>query len=195
MKKILEVFKRIKLKTIILLIVLLAFNSYAWFIYASKVSGSFTAHITSWNVEFQSGEEETVTNINFIVDRIYPGMETYSQTLTVYNKGEMQATLSYEIKSITILENEYQIDEETTSEDLQNMIQNDFPFHINISVDNTNLSAGNGEAQFNISLEWAFESGEDDIDTYWGEKAYEFYSIHASQPSITMEIEISAIQQ
>ena len=195
MDKILNVLKKIKLKTLILLIVLLAFNSYAWFIYANKVSGSLTAHVTSWNVQFQVGEEETTTNIKFEVDRIYPGMETYEKTLIAHNKGEMKAILSYEIKSVSILGNIYKIDEQTTSEDLKNVIENNFPFKINITVDNENIEAENGEGQFNISMQWPFESGNDEIDTYWGEKAYEFYAVNPGKTSIVMDIEITATQQ
>ena len=35
-----------------------------------------SVHVSSWNVEFSIGEDETVTNILIEVERVYPGMET-----------------------------------------------------------------------------------------------------------------------
>ena len=55
--------KYLTLKTLIILVVLLAFNSYAWFVFATKVSGGLTAHVTSWNITFQIGDDETITNV------------------------------------------------------------------------------------------------------------------------------------
>lgn len=194
-KTIKTIFKKVKLKTLLLLIVLLMFNSYAWFIYATRVSGSITANIASWNISFQAGEEETTTNIEFKVDRIYPGMETYSETIRATNKGEMKAVLSYEIESVTILGTKYQVTDTTTSENLFNMIQNDFPFKINISADNTTLEAETGEAKITVTLEWPFESGDDITDTNWGERAYEYYAVHPGQTSVIVQMKIVANQQ
>ena len=42
--------KYIKLRTLLILVVLLVFNSYAWFVFATKVSGGLTAHVTSCNI-------------------------------------------------------------------------------------------------------------------------------------------------
>lgn len=189
------IFKKVKLKTILLLIVLLMFNSYAWFIYATRVSGSITANIASWNISFQAGEEETTTNIDFKVDRIYPGMEKYSETIKATNKGEMKAVLSYEIESVTILGTKYQVTDTTSSEDLFYMMQNDFPFKINILADNTTLEAETGEAKITVTLEWPFESGDDTIDTKWGERAYEYYAVHPGQTSVNVQMKIVANQQ
>ena len=45
--------KYVKLRTLIILVVLLVFNSYAWFVFATRVSGGLSAHVTSWNVTFK----------------------------------------------------------------------------------------------------------------------------------------------
>ena len=224
------IFKKIKLRTLIVLILLLMFNTYAWFIYSTKVSGSFTTHITSWNLEFRAGDEVITTNVPFTVDRIYPGMEPYTDTVTVKNKGEMSATLKYKINSITILgdtittgdtititsgniatmkirfnDSTIKIDDEVTitSEYIEYIIANEYPFSITISVDNTDLQAETGEGQFEISLKWLFESENNEIidgmnaderDTFWGEKAYTYYSVNPEEASIYMNIDITASQ-
>ena len=75
METLVKVLKKIKIKNIIILILLIIFNTYAWFIYATRVSSSLTVHISSWNVEFSIGEDETVTNILIEEERIFPGIE------------------------------------------------------------------------------------------------------------------------
>lgn len=195
MKKILKMIKnRVKLSTLMILLVLLIFNSYAWFVYATKVSTGFSAHVSSWNVQFETGEGEIVTNMEFNVERIYPGMKDYSQTLTVYNRGETEATLIYEIKSIIILGTEYEIEENMTTEQILEMIQNRFPFKIDIVVENANLTPESDRGSFTISVKWPFESGNDQLDTLWGESAYDFYNLNPNKECIEMNIQIKAIQ-
>lgn len=189
-----RIVKKVKLRTLILLIILLSFNSYAWFIYATKVSGGLTAHITSWNIKFKAGEQEITTEVVFEVDKIYPGMEPQSKTLTAYNSGEMKALLSYRIREIRILQETYTVDENLTQEQLIEQLQG-YPFKLSFSIDNTNLNAENGSSKFVISLSWEFESGNDALDTQWGEKAYEYTRKNPNSSSIHVEVDVSAVQQ
>ena len=196
MIKILKIIlKKVKLRTIIVLIVLLTFNAYAWFIYATRVSGGITAHISSWNVEFQAGEDDSTTNISIDVDRIYPGMETYTKIISAKNSGETKAKLSYEIKLIRILGTTYSIEQGHTQDELLNIIKNNFPFSISISIDNEELEAGGGDGSITFLVEWPLESGDDDLDTYWGEASYEYYKNNPNTTSINIVIEMKATQQ
>lgn len=190
---IIRIIKTVKLKTLILLIVLLSFNSYAWFIYATKVSSGMNAHITSWNVKFKAGDEDITTNVVFDVDKIYPGMEDQTKTLTAYNEGEMIAQLSYDIKQIRILDTTYTASETLTSEEIESLLA-DYPFKLTFAIDNSNLNAENGSATFIIMLTWDFESGDDALDTAWGERAYEYNKNNPNSPSIHAEIEVRATQ-
>lgn len=194
MEKIVRILKKIKIKNIIILILLLIFNAYAWFVYATKVSSDLSVHISSWNVEFSVGEDETVTNILIEVDRIYPGMETFEKKVTVKNKGEIKAELDYEIISLKILDETYEIGENVSSEQLENKIKTEYPFKINIYKDDTELSAGTGSGIFSVTLDWPFESGDDELDTLWGNKAYEYYSINPGKKSIQIQLKLSAQQ-
>ena len=63
MEKIVKIIKKVKIRNIIILILLIMFNTYAWFIYATKVATDISVHIASWNVEFATGADETTTNI------------------------------------------------------------------------------------------------------------------------------------
>ena len=52
----------------------------------------------------------------------------------------------------------------------------------------------NGSADFDIKLVWNFESGDDALDTKWGEMAYEYNKNHPSSSSIYVEVDVSATQ-
>ena len=45
-------FRKVRLRTIFLLAITLASNSFAWFIYTTKVSSNITAKVREWNVTF-----------------------------------------------------------------------------------------------------------------------------------------------
>ena len=197
MERIVKVLKKIKLRNLIILVLLLAFNTFAWFIYATRVSLDLSAHVSSWNVEFVSGSEEITTNMEIVVDRIYPGMENFERTIEVHNKGETPAILTYEIQTLKIMEETFEVSEETgiTSEDLQNKIETEYPFKIDINTGDENIIEGNKQGNFKITIDWPFESGDDEVDTYWGNKAYEYYSLNPGSQSIVLKLELIATQQ
>lgn len=186
--------KKIKISHIIILIMLLLFNTLAWFIYATEVSTSLSAHVTSWDVEFASGEGEISNEMEINLDRIYPGMDTYENNIEVLNKGEAGASLSYRFKSITILGEKFEVGENMTSEELEEKIKNEYPFKINITKDVEELEQGQ-KGFFRITVEWPYESGNDELDTYWGNKAYEFYSLNPGEKSLYIELELIATQK
>lgn len=187
--------KYLTLKALIVLVVLLAFNSYAWFVFATKVSGGLTASVVAWDITFQVGDSETITNIEIDVSKIYPGMETYTKEISAKNSGESEANLAYKYKFLTLLGEEYIVGENITQEELESKIQNEYPFKISVTVDKTELTTGFEEAHFTIKVEWAYESGDDDADTYWGEKAYEFKRDHPNEDCLKLGIILSAEQK
>lgn len=187
--------KYIKLHTLIVLIVLLAFNSYAWFIFATKVSGGLSAHVTSWDVTFQVGDEEDVTSVVIDVSQIYPGMETYEKTVIVKNVGETIADIYYEFKEFTIFGDTYKVGDGYTQEELDSKIANDYPFKIEVVVDNTELEALSGYGTFTISVNWPYESGDDEEDTYWGQRAYEYYQENPTETGLQLVIQLVAEQK
>lgn len=194
MEKIVRILKKIKIKNIVILILLLTFNAYAWFIYATRVSSSLSVHVSSWNVEFSVGEDETVTEILIEVERIFPGMETYEKTITVKNKGEIRAQLGYEVRGLKIMDESYKVGENITMEELENKIKTDYPFKINIVKEDSSLQQGTGEGTITVTVEWPFESGDDQLDTLWGNKAYEYYSLNPGEKSILIDVVLTAQQ-
>lgn len=194
MEKIVKIIKKVKIRNILILILLIIFNTYAWFVYATRVATDISVHIASWNVEFATGEDETTTNILVQVDRAYPGMENYLKEITVKNKGEMKAKLDCKIKSLKVMDDKYVVGENTTDEELKNKIETEYPFKINITKDDSELSQGIGDGKFSISVEWPYESGDDEKDTLWGNKAYEYYKTNPDKKSIEIQLELVAKQ-
>lgn len=171
------------------------FNTYAWFIYATKVATTLSVHVSSWNVEFVSSEGESIKDLVIEVERIYPGMENFEKTIEVRNKGETKASLSYEMQSLRVMGETFQVSDTLTSEELENQIKEKYPFKITVQKDDEGFMDGTGNGSFNIKIEWPFESGKDDIDTYWGNKAYEYYSLNPGEKSIELKLKLIATQQ
>ena len=120
-KKVLNVIKKkVKLSNLILLVVLLMFNSYAWFIYNTKVNTSISAKIEAWDIAYISDGIRETQNIILDVEKIYPGMTTYTHQITVNNNGDTEAELSFAVKKVEILGQVYEVNETTTAQDLYN---------------------------------------------------------------------------
>ena len=196
MKKILSIIKRIRLSSLLLLIVLFAFGSYSWMVFVTKVSTGLSAHVTAWDFEFVSGDDEVSTEIIFNVDQIYPGMDDFLQVVTIKNNGELAGELTFEIKKMVILGQTYEQSETITAQDLMDMMKNDFPFEITVSVDgqDNNIIGVGGATNVNIKLIWPFESGNDELDTKWGEDAYEFYKNNPDGTSVHIELVLKIMQ-
>ena len=196
MEKIVKILKKIKLRNILILLLLLAINTYAWFIYTTKVSASLTAHVSAWDVEFVAKEVGISSNLLIEVDRIYPGMETFERIVEVKNRGEVNVALSYDIESLKIMDEYYEVSETSglTSQDIETKMTTDYPFKIKIQKDDSGLLAGTADGQFKITVEWPYESGDDELDTLWGNKAYQYYSLNPGAKCIELKLRLNATQ-
>ena len=94
-----KILKKVRLKTLFLLAITLASNSFAWFIYTTKVSSNISAKVREWNVTFEANGQAVEKTIEINIDSLYPGMNAYNQTLTAANSGESKAQITYEIVS------------------------------------------------------------------------------------------------
>lgn len=201
MDKIIKIMKKIKIRNILVLIVLFAFNAYAWFIYTTKVSMNLTAHVSAWDVEFVSEQGGITSDVNVVVERVYPGMEPFERVIQVNNRGEVTANLRYEVRSAKIMDEYYEVgqinpatSQEYTPTDIENILTNNYPFEVSIDIDETGFGTVDGIGYYTITVSWDFESGDDDLDTYWGSKAYDFYENHPGEESIEINILLIATQ-
>ena len=187
-----KILKKVRLKTLFLLAITLASNSFAWFIYTTKVSSNISAKVREWNVTFEANGQVVEKTIEINIDSLYPGMDAYNQTLTAANSGESKAQITYEIVSTNILGDNL-VNYNYSNEDILNYLKNNYPFTIEISSTNSIIEP-NGEEKINITVSWPYESGDDEKDTYWGNLAYNDHQANPGKPSIGLVIKISAIQ-
>ncbi len=186
--------KALNLRTVIMLIVLLAFNSFAWFIYASQVNTSLSVHVAGWNVQFD--QDTTSTPFIMSVASAYPGMTTFSQSLNMSNGGEVDAHLSFTIIRARVGTTVYDTETQpgVTSASIIQALANDYPFKIQFTLaggEDGILSVGEN-ATFAGSVSWGLDDNDDDVDTYWGELASKFYRgecppYAATEPFIKIE--------
>ena len=194
MKKIFKIIKKIKLRHLIILLFLLMFNTYAWFIYTTKVNTTIDAHVSSWNVEFISKEGGVESNLLVSVDKIYPGMTPFEYDVNVKNEGEMKAKLDYEIRTIRIMDDNYIVSDTLSSQEIENQIKQKYPFKINIISNDSKMDPKGGTGNFKIIVSWDYESGDDSKDTAYGNKAYQFYKDNPDEKSIEMNLILKAVQ-
>ena len=65
---------------------------------------------------------------------------------------------------------------------------------ISFDLDNPHLAAVTGVEKYTVTIAWSYESGNDTLDTYWGERAYTFINETVNEPCIRLDIKIK-IQQ
>ena len=191
---------------LIFLIVLIASNSFAWFIYATKVDSSVDVHVRAWNVVFEAEDTEITSTINFPVDSIYPGMEDFEYEIKAYNNSEVSARLMYNLLEANILGTQYVTVEgrgelgetplatDLTSDELESMLANDYPFSITIDVSNEYIDEEDGLEQYTFNVVWPYEQDDDEADTTWGVAAYNYKESNPGDPCITLKVKIIITQ-
>lgn len=200
--------RRLTLRTIFMLSLTLIFNTYAWFLYITTVSTNMQVHVDAWSVNFQVDGTTIEKEFLLEIEHAYPGMQDIEKTVTINNSGEKIADLSYTIASVRILDDTYVVESELTTEEkatltgteikitteeMNRMLQEDFPFKINVTCSSTQLDI-NADATVSMSFTWAYESGNDALDTQYGVDSYKYYEDNAGKPAIEAKIKIRAQQ-
>ena len=189
--KLKQIKKRIRKRTLFFLVIALIANSFAWFIYTNKVSNSITTGVRSWKITFDQDGQDLEENVEFNFDDIYPGIDTQVKQIDITNNGEMTAYISYQIESIQIFDETY-TKENYTQEQLINILNNNYPFKLSFINSDTEITVGQ-TGYFTATLNWPFESGDDEADTYYGKKSYEFKE-ESNEPQIKVIVKIKASQ-
>ena len=190
------IFKRTRVSTILLLFITFASSTFAWFVYATKVSSGITAHIEAWNILFTNEDNTIEEYINFYIPSLYPGMEDYNDSITAYNLGERRAKVYYQIVNVRVFNTVYNIEGGSySSAQMESILANQFPFHTTFSLTDTEISSNSGRTTFSLNVTWPFESNNDALDTYWGNESYNYSSNNPGQPSLEIVVKISAVQQ
>jgi hypothetical protein len=196
----------IKPARIIILIVFIMANTFAWFIYANKVNSNINVHVKGWNVTFEANQNQITNQVNVTVDDLYPGMTDYEYNISAYNNSEVTASLTYEIIEARILNDTYVTVEgrgsrgetvlstDLLSADLEEMLAEDYPFTITLSTTGTLLNTNNGQQDFYLNVEWPYENNQDALDTTWGIAASNYKTSHPNSPSISLIVKLIITQ-
>lgn len=172
----------------------------AWFAYSGISSVKTDIDVKAWYIELEKDGEPISNDISVTVPEIYPGMEPYSETISIKNLGDSNAQVKYNIVSVRILDNardSYTIDNiNVISQSVEDIISHDYPFHVNMNVSKHYIEAHTGESEFTISVTWPLDSGNDLFDSQWGEKAYRFQTNvnNANLPAIQVVVSVTAEQ-
>ncbi len=199
---------KINLLTIIMVVISFGSVTFAWFAYSGIASVATEVDVKAWYIEMEQDGSVVTNHINISFDDIYPGMDTVTETITVNNLGDADAILRHYITSARVLdkpEDSYTaVDDLDKSEEIEDILAHDYPFHVNITTDEEVAVARTGSINFNVSISWPLDAGHDDIDSYWGNQAYYFNNAENAllvadptyqvRPSIELELELIAEQ-
>ncbi len=186
--------KKHKIKTLLFLFLALVANTYAWFLYNRVVNANMSAHIKSWQVTIDGAMNDT---LEFEIDDLYPGMDDYEDSVELTNEGEMDATVSFSLRSIRILDQTYEVG--VNGETVQSLTErlDDYPFEISFEASNTNVAAHGGKSELRLYITWDFGEGdpeEDALDTEWGENSYDFHASNPDTPSVEIVVDVTVAQ-
>lgn len=191
-KKVKKLKKRLRRSTLFFLVLMLITNSFAWFIYTSKVSNSINAHVKSWLVTFDQDGNPLEDTVEFTIDSIYPGMKDFTDSITISNSGETTAYITYQVTSIKVFD-EVLDTSSYTSDELISFLNTKYPFLLTFEVSDDEIETSN-TSSFNVKLSWPYESGRDELDTYYGKKSYDFSQNYPEENQIEIVVKIKASQ-
>lgn len=149
----------------------------AWFAYSGLASASTEIGVKAWYIELEKNGEAVSHNITISLSEIHPGMEPVNEIIKIKNKGDSNAQVKYSIVSARMLGDEkdnYIVNEETTSPYVEDQLAHEYPFNININLSKQYILAKDDEAMFEVSASWPLDSGNNELDSLWGNNAYNF---------------------
>lgn len=205
MKKKYKIYLKVNIMSLIFLAVSFISVTLAWFAYSGLAKVSTEVNIKAWLIELEKNGKSVSNDIVISLSEIYPGMENITEIIDIKNMGDSDAQLSYSIISARILnEYDYEIDETTTSEYVEDMLAHEFPFHINMNLSKNYILSHGEQSSFEVSVSWPLDSDHDALDSTWGQKAYQFNTNEEVQksldenyqikPSIQIKISVTAEQ-
>lgn len=151
----------------------------AWFAYSGLTDVSTEIGVKAWYIKFDKKVDSN--NIVISLDDFYPGMETKSEKIKISNLGDSDAQIKYSILSARILNDNLE-NTFTNSIELEDSLSHDYPFHIDINLKKDFALSGGDESEFMVSVSWPLDSNQDELDSLWGSKSYEFLTEQQSLP-------------
>ncbi len=208
MKKRLKIYLKLNLMSLVFIIISFISVTLAWFAYSGLSEAQTIIDVKTWYIELEKDGEKVSNNRIISLSEIYPGMDTVKEVVKIKNLGDSDAQVKYSIVSARILDNSddnYIInDTDVQSYFVEDNLSHNYPFHINLSLSKSYALSKEGESIFEVSVSWPLDSGNNEFDTLWGTKAYQFQkneedkktadANYQVQPSIQVIISVTAEQ-
>ena len=197
-----KVYLKINIVSILFAVVSLISVTLAWFAYSGLAAARTEVDVKAWYIEFEKNNQSVSNNIVISLDDIYPGMEPKTEVINIKNLGDTEAKLKYKISRARILDSNadyYEMNNNTTSDYIEDVISHNYPFHIDIALDKLYIDAKE-QAVFKVNVTWPLDSGNDALDSLWGRKAYQYdqaqeeLETEEKAPSIEVTINVTAEQ-
>lgn len=181
-----------KLNIVSLFFIALSFMSItlAWFAYSGLTDVSTEIGVKAWYIEFDKKTESN--NVVITLDDVYPGMETKSERVKISNLGDSDAQISYTVLAARLLDENLE-QTITNSDELEDALAHNYPFHININLDKGYAKEHGGESEFIVSVSWPLDSNQDSLDSEWGSKSYNYLEQQAKLPEEERESQIKIV--
>ena len=184
----------VKLQILLLFSVMLIASTYAWWKLPKSKTENLRGTIETWEIEYsiddnQILEEEVVIS----VDDFQPGMIDFKKAINIRNFGTKGTKIKYELTSVKLFGEEVLDDMKANDEIRQagstvnlfvNSNEQKYPFNICYMYDKTHIdgkylddkTTPDSVSKITFFASWDYEKGTDNLDTYIGKKAYEFYN-------------------
>lgn len=137
------------------------FATLAWFTYTMILDTKVDVNVSSWQVDFKDNTAVLGTDMSFQVGNFYPGMEDdqYAKMLEIENLGDRPAAIEYDIKSLKILGQEYQIKKEASASDSQYTVYIGESINEEDGIKTTKILNNSSKFPFEIVLTQTIEIG------------------------------------
>ena len=177
MKRIIKKMKKLNFTSVVFLVLSLISSTFAWFAFNNIVNHDMNIDIKAWNVEISEGDGSVSNKLDITLDGFYPGVESTSKTLTISNRGDIDSVVSYKINYLRIFD---EVEDVRDQEALLDSLAHNYPFTFNFSLDK-NILEKSDDAHFSYSISWPLDSGDDNLDSTWGKRAYDFVTEEAKK--------------
>lgn len=197
-----KVFLKINIVSILFAVVSLISVTLAWFAYSGLATARTEVGVKAWYIEFEKDNEPVSNDIVISLEDIYPGMEPRKEEITIKNLGDADTKLKYKINKARILDSQndyYEMSNNMTSDYIEDAISHNYPFHIDISLSKLYLDSKEN-ATFEVSVSWPLDSGNNALDSLWGNNAYQYTQAQElllpeeRSPAIEVNINVTAEQ-
>lgn len=195
-KRILSKLKKFNFTSIMFFVFSLISATFAWFAFTNIVDNDVQIDIKAWKVDISEGDSLITSKFEINLDEFYPGSEITNSEIEISNEGDISSVVSYKINYLRIYDDEFDL---TNQEVLFDNLAQTYPFTINFNLNKEFLDVGD-KAIFSYSILWPLDSGDDNADAQWGNRAYDFLTAEQAKKtqdntyeirsSISIEIEL-----